>query len=85
MCFHMLSGRLAFWTDISHQAPAALWKGIIAFPVAWDALPEDLSPECPDFLQRVLDKDGKSRLTLAEAVAHRWLAAGAAAGPAAGA
>jgi calcium/calmodulin-dependent protein kinase I len=81
MLYLMLSGRLPFWSNLTHEEVAALppWSILagcrcneVSFPRAQWA---GISPHARALCEALLQRDPRTRPTAAETLAHPWLRA----------
>lgn len=77
MVFELLAGRLPFCTNKEHQRMRTerdILKALMFKEPDFgcDEL-KGLSPECLDFLKRLLTKNHDSRMTVHQALDHKWM------------
>jgi len=68
MIFQLLTGRFYHWEDLGKTKLKDLWKSIVTVPVRLETpyWQERLSPDARDFLQKLLRRDPKARLSASE-------------------
>jgi len=75
MMYEMLVGTLPFWDDIEQCTPKEVQKGVMFGEVCFKegTKGEHVSEEARDLVQRMLDKDPRTRITIEEALNHPWV------------
>ena len=71
MAYLMVSGKLPF----NHQDENEIARQVVYDEPDYSRNPiwKELSPECKDFIQRLLQKDQNKRMTIKEALEHKWI------------
>ena len=71
MTYLMVSGKLPF----NHQDENEIARQVVYDEPDYSRNPiwKELSPECKDFIQRLLQKDQNKRMTIKEALEHKWI------------
>jgi len=69
VAFLLLGGRFPFKADMNEEFVAQAEGGVRFIGPVW----EDVSDSAKDFIKACLEFDPKNRLTLSEALQHRWL------------
>ncbi|KAK9823985.1 hypothetical protein WJX72_006796 [[Myrmecia] bisecta] len=74
-CYYLLTGTYPYWHDMEAQPPREVMKTIIRQPfhLQDDARLAHVSPECRDFLDRLLQHNLSRRLTAHAALNHAWV------------
>ncbi|CAG9461853.1 unnamed protein product [Pedinophyceae sp. YPF-701] len=74
VAYHLASGALPFWEDLTGLTSSSVVSGIMGGTVDFDEPGwAGVSSECKDFIATLLRREAGDRPTAAQALAHPWL------------